>query len=131
MKQKTVFADIDGLLVIHNGEGASRQWLLPHKLVDGAREFLDALEREGVYIVLVTARKECVREDTVQQLRWMGLIYDQLVMGLGSGPRYLLNDSKPGQPETCFALTLERNAAIDVGRVIAWMEAQCQSSSNS
>jgi hypothetical protein len=46
---------------------------------------------------LVTARKESGREMTERQLKSLGIMWDQLIMGVSSGQRVLLNDKL--QPE--------------------------------
>jgi len=46
-------------------------------------------------------------------LEELGIVYDQLVMGLGGGPRVLINDLKPkGDDPTAIAVNLERNKGI-------------------
>lgn len=122
MIRPTIFCDIDGLLLYHHGSGAGQQWYSDANLDSGADKFTDLLEKKGWYIVLVTARKECAREDTIRQLRDNGIVYDQLIMGVSSGPRILLNDSKPDYPETAFAMTLVRNASIDAQSLVAKLE---------
>lgn len=122
MIRPTIFCDIDGLLLHHHGFGAGQQWHCSQTSIKGAMNFLDLLEKKGWYIVLVTARKECAREDTIRHLRDNGLIYDQLIMGVSSGPRILLNDSKPDYPETAFAMTLVRNASIDAESLVSKLE---------
>lgn len=118
---KTVILDIDGLLLHHGGKPASFQWFDDGPYRDevvGARELLDRLEREGHYIVLITARKRCARKLLKEQLHQCRLYYDQLIMGVTSGVRVLVNDSKPGGGATAIGITLERNAPINVDRVM-------------
>ena len=108
--RKTVFLDIDGCIFIHPGmyhkifTEIDQNHLLP-----GVREqFLD-WERDGTYIVLVTGRKECLREITEKQLLSHGLFWDVLLMGLNNGPRYVINDRKPNGNLTAFSINLRRN----------------------
>ena len=43
----------------------------------------------------------------------MGIVYDQLIMGVGGGPRVLINDLKPGKDfNTATAFNLKRNTGI-------------------
>lgn len=122
MKQPCIFIDIDGTLLHHFEKGASRQWYGDSAPVAGAKELLDSLEGAGFHIVLTTGRAEVVRAETEAQLAFRKLVYHQLVMGIGSGPRYLINDAKPssqGQP-TAFAATVPRNA-MKVKEVTDWI----------
>jgi hypothetical protein len=58
-------------------------------------------------------RKEGLRVQTERQLQEAGIIYDQLIMGIGGGPRIIINDNKPNGKETAFAINLERNKGIN------------------
>jgi hypothetical protein len=42
----------------------------------------------------------------------IGIFYDKLIMGVGGGPRIIINDNKPDGRETAFAYSLERNKGI-------------------
>ena len=54
-----------------------------------------------------------MRSETEKQLKEIGLFWDQLVMGLGSGRRYVINDLEPGtEANTANAINLERDAGI-------------------
>ena len=59
-----------------------------------------------------TGRKESLRKQTERQLSEVGIFYDQLVMGVGGGQRYLINDIKPDGENTAFSFNLIRNKGI-------------------
>ena len=63
-------------------------------------------------IVLVTGRRESMRKNTEKQLSEAGIIYDQLVMGIGGGSRVLINDDKPNGTKTASAYSISRNNGI-------------------
>ena len=43
----------------------------------------------------------------------MGIFYDQLVMGVGGGQRYLINDMDPKKPgERAISINLKRDKGI-------------------
>jgi hypothetical protein len=54
-----------------------------------------------------------MRQVTEQQLREAGIFYDQLIMGVGGGHRYLINDRKPDGAEYATAINLNRNEGIE------------------
>jgi hypothetical protein len=54
-----------------------------------------------------------MRAATEKQLAELGIFYDQLIMGMGGGPRIVINDNKPSGQETAFAINLERNKGIN------------------
>ena len=91
---KTIFIDIDGTVLRHNGD-LTMQIQSKCLALDGAVQKFNDWNRKGYYIVLTTGRKECMRDLTVKQLEEAGLFYDQLIMGLPRGQRVLINYSKP------------------------------------
>ena len=64
------------------------------KLLKGTVEKLNEWDSKGYNIILVTGRKESMRKQTIEQLSDAGIIYDQLIMGIGGGSRVLINDFK-------------------------------------
>lgn len=115
MKNQTIIIDIDGVIIQHKGEGASSQWLgdMCPALLPGVVEQFDTWEREGACIVLMTARKECTRGVLEVQLMQLGLYWDQLVMGVTSGQRVLINDAKPNDASpSAVAVVLQRNEGL-------------------
>lgn len=112
-RPKTIFCDIDGTLVKHEGllkvshKGAKLE-LLPGTL----EKFLE-WDLKGYKIILTTGRKESLREITENQLKDVGIFYDQLIMGLGGGKRYLINDCKEDGTEYAVAINLPRNKGVD------------------
>ena len=107
----TIFCDIDGVLLIHIGEITQQH--KHRKLCHGTLEKLTEWDRKGFRIILTTGRRESVRKATEEQLSDLGVIHDTLLMGIGGGPRYLINDHKPDSDEpTAFAINLVRNKGI-------------------
>ena len=116
MKDKrpiTIFCDIDGTLVKHQSPLLSTK---PHshmELLPGTLDILDEWDRKGYNIILTTGRRESMRKVTEKQLSEVGIIYDQLIMGIGGGKRYLINDKKPnGSKNYASAINLIRNEGI-------------------
>ena len=101
----TIICDIDGTLCRHNDNQFSSMQLLP-----GTREKLIEWQKKGYNLILITGRRESTRLVTEEQLERAGIAYDQLIMGVGPGPRYLINDMKPGSlEETAIAINLIRD----------------------
>ena len=110
MRPKTVFLDIDGTLLKHYGS-LSLCGIMPPVLLDGVHEKLDEWDKKGYRIILITGRKESMRELTENHLKTVGINYDRLIMGIGNGPRVLINDASEDQ-ETAFGITVERNKGL-------------------
>ena len=111
-RPNTIFCDIDGTLVKHNGDICS-QHLGDPILLKGVKEKFQEWDRKGYKIFLTTGRRESVRRDTEIQLSNAGIFYDQLIMGVGGGARVLINDRKPnGEHDTAVAINLIRNEGL-------------------
>lgn len=95
-KPKTIFCDIDGTILLHLHKISE---VLQHEgeLLAGVKQKFDEWDSTGHHIVLTTARKESARAHTVKQLAHAGIPYDQLIMGITSGVRVLINDKNMPQ----------------------------------
>jgi len=109
---KTIFLDIDGVLLpqfptLLTYEEMDRQiTLLP-----GVFEKFKEWSGKGYHIILTTARKKSRKKTTEKKLTELGLQWDELIMGLPTGRRILVNDLKPDNPEypMAVAINIERN----------------------
>jgi len=111
-RPKTIICDIDGTLIYHHGDLSSQINEKP-KLLPGVIEKINEWDKKGYNIILVTGRRESLRNETKKQLESLGIFYDQLIMGVGGGPRVLINDLKPtGTHKTAIAYNLERNIGV-------------------
>ena len=109
----TYFIDIDGTLLLHCGSVQTQVSVEARpRVLEGVMEFLEKADREGAVIVLCTGRRESARSITEKQLAYLCIVYDQLIMGCGGGPRYLINDRKEDGTETAFAINLDRNKGL-------------------
>lgn len=109
---KTVFLDIDGVILIHNGSFHPNNPYPEAYAIQSSVEKIREWILKGYTIILTTGRKECLREQTVFQLQKAGVAYDQLVMGVGRGVRVLINDKKPDGEITAVSYSLDRNKGI-------------------
>jgi ribonucleotide monophosphatase NagD (HAD superfamily) len=110
---KTIICDIDGTLTKHANPHEASKPDYKMELLPGTAEKLLEWEKKGYRIILLTRRKESLRDVTVQQLRQVGIFYDQLIMGVGGGIRCLINDTKPDGTQAAFAINVKRNAGIN------------------
>ena len=113
-RPKSIFLDIDGCIFEHPGH-PNNHTTSPEKLkiLDGVKEKFNEWIMKEYKIILVTGRKECTRIETESQLRYHGLVWDQLVMNVGGGVRVLINDKKPlHEGDTATGITIERNIGL-------------------
>lgn len=122
----TVFCDIDGTIIpfeeyipnlikygstLDYADDNPVSRVLRDKFLKECAEKLAEWHSKGVRIILVTGRPESLRSVTESALQFHGMIYDQLVMGCGSGRRFLINDSKD-KYTTAIGICLDRNIGI-------------------
>ena len=109
----TIFCDIDGTLVKHESPITSCQPSFIMELLPNTLETILEWDKKGYNIILTTGRRESMRNITETQLSKAGIIYDQLIMGIKGGKRYLINDKKLNSNENyAIAINLERNKGI-------------------
>lgn len=112
MRAGTIFLDIDGTLLKHQGS-LTLLMTQPAEIISGVIDKLNEWEGRGFNIVLTTGRKESQRALTERQLESLGIFYDQLIMGIGGGPRYLVNDKQKDGTPMAFAFNLTRDGGLD------------------
>lgn len=111
--QKTIFCDIDGCILYQPKEFLEifNEGYMPC-VMTGTKEKLLAWHILGHKIILTTGRPESLRKLTVDSLNTLGILYDQLVMGVGSGVRILINDRETESIDKAVAINLSRNAGL-------------------
>jgi hypothetical protein len=102
---------LDGTLLIKPNEGFQR-WVDHPAACFFAVAKVNALEKAGHKIILMTARKESHREVTEKQLLSLGFCWDLLIMGCTNGERVIVNDGP------CSAMRVETN--VDWSSVSGW-----------
>jgi hypothetical protein len=114
---KTIIIDIDGCLVqhVHKFSEVISNTSFPQPL-EKIRETCMRWHCSGHKLILMTGRPEPLREDTEIMLKKHGILYNQLIMDAGPGPRILVNDLDPKAPDIpkACAINLERNIGISV-----------------
>lgn len=102
----TWLIDVDGTVFLHNGHKAGDDQLLP-----GVKQFWDAIPDHDT-IILLSARLPEETALTETALRRCGLRYDQMIFGLPTGERILINDRKPGGLVTAHCVDIKRDEGL-------------------
>lgn len=111
---KTIFCDIDGTLWKHVGEPSIQSTTEKFELLPNTLAAINGWEKKGYKIILVTGRRESMRKITEENLQKLGIVYDQLIMGVGNGDRILINDKKDiSDRNTAFAVNCTRNKGLE------------------
>ena len=106
---KTIICDIDGTLVKYIGEGHFGIMNKEHELLPGVRERMRRWEAQGHRIILITGRRESIRERTESELRRLGIPFDVLLMGYADEGRFLINDLGHNGKVKGFVVNVERD----------------------
>lgn len=110
-RPKTIFLDIDGTILYHHGS-LHNILLSKPRILDGVLDKLDQWNMLGYNIILTTGRPESMRSFTEKQLELLGISYNQLIMNIGGGCRFIINDDKPHCPVTAVAIVVKRNQGL-------------------
>ncbi len=110
-RPKTIFCDIDGTLLQHREPSkiaiGEKACVLPNTI-----QVLKQWDKSGNNVILVTGRKESLREITELELSQLGVIYDKLLMGIGGGDRILINDRKPDGRLASWSISPTRDSGL-------------------
>lgn len=111
-KNYTIFCDLDGTIWEQGDPCELAKPGYQPKMIHGSIDKIREWDSKGYRIILTTGRKESLREVTVKQLSFAGVVYDQLVMGIGGGSRVLINDLRSNGDISAFVFQPERNQGI-------------------
>ena len=112
IKHPTYFVDIDGTLIKYR-KFDELSTIQPEPI----QSVIDKINSEyenGSHIVITTARPEELKLRTIYELNTLGINFHQIVMGVGRGTRYIINDRDPENPEVdrAVGINLERNKGL-------------------
>lgn len=104
--------DIDGTLIKYRSFEEIKT--TSPEAITSVLDFIKEKYEEGSHIVITTARPEDLRVHTIAELSSLGIEYHQLVMGIGRGTRYIINDKDPQAPEVdrAVGINLIRNQGL-------------------
>lgn len=112
IKYPTYFVDIDGTLVVYRKFSEINE--VPLTPIQSVIDKVNSEYDNGAHVVITTARPESFRDFTINELQIIGIKYHQLIMGIGRGTRYIINDRDPEAPEVdrAVGINLNRNEGL-------------------
>ena len=112
IKHPTYFVDIDGTLIKYRPFDQIET--VAPEAITSVLDLIKTKYEEGAHIVITTARPSELELFTKQELEKIGVNYHQLVMGIGRGTRYVINDKDPQAPEVdrAVGINLIRNQGL-------------------
>ena len=109
--KKSIFCDIDGVLIQHEAKPSYKleNTILLENVLTKLREW-----KKSSKIILTTARSNKYKYKLEEIFKKLKVPYDDLICGLPSGQRILINDIKPSMPFVMQAISinLDRNIGI-------------------
>lgn len=113
---KTIIVDYDGVLVKHDGGYVSnlKKYTYPAKAIKKNQDLIKKEYEEGNYIIIMTGRSNSEKKRLKKELLKFKIYYHQLITGVASGPRIVINDLKKKYPDikTAIAITIKRNSLL-------------------
>jgi hypothetical protein len=107
---KTIFVDLDGVLVENSSEFFKPFWGDSSGLQDNINLINDYYETNKSIIVIVTSRKEEYKNKTIVQLAKLGIKYHQIIFNLPHAQRILINDYSRTNPyPSAIAICVKRD----------------------
>ena len=112
IKHPTYFVDIDGTLIKYRSFDQIET--VASEAITSVIDKINNEHNNGAHIVITTARPSELELFTKQELEKIGVKYHQLVMGIGRGTRYIINDKDPQAPEVdrAVGINLIRNQGL-------------------
>lgn len=110
-KYKTLFVDLDGVLVKNSGQYSEPKWGTTDSIKENV-EVINRLYNSGKSrIIITTARKSSFKKETIDQLKRLGIMYHNIIFDLLHCERIVINDYSPtNRYPTCRAVNLRRNS---------------------
>lgn len=110
----TLFLDLDGTIFKHDSGGGVGEFTYsesPELVADGIPNWVQNVKAYGYSIIITSARHESSRGLVEDQLEAFHIPYDELLLGLSGGPRFIFNDIKSSLPcfPTSYAFNYPRN----------------------
>jgi dTDP-glucose pyrophosphorylase len=106
----TLFLDLDGTIFKHDSGGGVGEFLYsktPTLVSDGIPNWIQSVKAYGYSIVITSARHESSRPLVEDQLEAFHIPFDELLLGLSGGPRFIFNDVKSSL--ACFPTSYSFN----------------------
>ena len=105
-RHENIICDVDGILIKHSphSNAVSEDNILIKNCADKLRSW----KKENKKIILMTARSKSTQNNFIKMLKEKGIVWDELIMGVNPGTRYVINDIKPAHIFTKQAVAINR-----------------------
>lgn len=104
----TWILDVDGTICIHNGYKSGGD-----KILAGVKEFFSNIPQDDM-IILLTSRAESEKNSLIKFMKKNGLRYNHIIFEAPMGERILINDKKPSDLKTAYAVNKKRDGVLNI-----------------
>ena len=113
---KTIIIDLDGVLIRHDSGHNSKKKIFTYPAIP-IKKNVDLIKKEydtGSCIIVMSARPNDEISNVENELKRNKIFYHQLILGVASGSRIVINDMKKNHPniKTAIAIETVRNSSI-------------------
>lgn len=113
---KTIIIDLDGVLIKHDSGHNSKKKIFTYPAIP-IKKNVDLIKKEydsGSCIIVMSARPNDEISNVENELKKNKIFYHQLILGVASGSRIVINDIKKNHPniKTAIAIETVRNSSI-------------------
>lgn len=106
--RKTWFLDFDGTIVLQKSHLSDTDQILPSTI-----DFFKTFVKEDDMVIITTARDENEHKDRILSfMKKHSLKCDLVICNLNTGPRILINDTKPDGSRTAYSVNVKRDEGI-------------------
>ena len=109
---ENIICDIDGVLIKHNSHSNTN--LNDNIFIDNCSNKLLEWKNSHKKIILMTSRSKNTKNELITLLKINNIYFDELIMGVNPGTRYVINDIKPSNIFTkqAFEINVIRDKGI-------------------
>jgi molybdopterin-guanine dinucleotide biosynthesis protein A len=110
---ENIICDIDGVLIKHHPNSNNNSE--DNVFLSNGWKKIEEWKKQHKKIILMTSRSKNTRNGLEKLLKENHIYYDELIMGVNPGTRYVINDIKPSHLFTkqAVAINIVRNDGID------------------
>ena len=113
INKKTIFCDIDGTIFKQVPYDLINE--VEFTILPGVKEKFEEWLNSKYIIILVSGREESKRDITLKQLDNAGIKYNQLILGIGSEDRFIINNNTKNEPDInrAYAISVKRDEGFN------------------
>jgi len=111
--RKTWFLDFDGTLVAQKSYHGDVDEILPTTI-----DFFNTIIKNDDFVIITTGREEANHKKRIEGfMKKFNLRYDLIICNLPTGPRIVINDTKPDGSITAYSYSIQRDKGINLEEI--------------